>query len=147
MTRHREEDCERRREPRAEGSGMRACFRTGHRLTVIDLSALGALVEAERALRPGSHVHLYLETDRERRTVSARVVRCAVAAINAEAGIVYRAALSFIEACEWVREALTPGVHGVRAALTGTEADAGASGDVLPALLERAHGAPAGGSK
>lgn len=112
---------------------MRARFRTGHRLTVIDLSPRGALVEAQRALRPGSHVNLYLETDAQRGTVSARVVRCAVAAIDAEAGIMYRAALAFIETCEWVREALTPIGYAVHPTLAGSPAAAAAHGDGIPA--------------
>ena len=147
MSRHRDRDCERRREPRAEGASIRARVRTGHRLTVIDVSPGGALVEAGRALHPGSHVNLYLETDAERRTVPARVVRCAVAAIDAEAGVLYRAALSFIETCEWVREALTPIGYGIHAALVGAAPPADAEGDGLPGVREKSAGAATRGPK
>lgn len=138
MTRHPERNCERRREPRTEGAGVHARVRTGHRLTVIDLSPRGALVEAARGLRPGSQVNLYLETDAQRWAVAARVVRCAVAAIDAEAGIVYRAALSFTETCEWIREALTPTGYGMHASLSGSLALAPYNGDELPRELDEA---------
>ena len=147
MTRHRDRDDERRREPRAGGAGVQACVRSGHRLTVIDLSPRGALVEAARALRPGSHVNLHLETDLQRWVVAARVVRCAVAAIDAEAGIVYRAALAFIETCEAVREALTPAGYGVHASLAGPVDPAAPLGDGLPRAQDETPFAPAGGSK
>jgi PilZ domain-containing protein len=126
---------------------MRARVRPGHRVTVIDLSARGALVEAERALRPNSHVDVYLETDTQRRTVSAKVVRCAVAAIDSEAGITYRAGLSFIETCQWVREALTQtgyAVHGPRAA---SPSFAAACVNGLPAAQDETPDAPVRGSK
>jgi hypothetical protein len=143
MNRHRERDSERRREPRAGGAGMRARVRPGHRVTVIDLSARGALIEAARALRPDSNVDVYLETDTQRRTVSARVVRCTVAAIDAEAGVTYRAALSFIESCEWVREALPKAGYWVH----GPQTDSAANGDGLPATRDEPPGAPRKGPK
>jgi hypothetical protein len=111
---------------------MRARVRPGHRLTVIDVSPGGALVEMERALRPGTRVDVQLETDAQRGTVSARVVRCAVAAIHSEAGITYRAALAFLETCDWMREALTPAGHAVHASPMATAAPPGAHGDALP---------------
>jgi hypothetical protein len=115
---------------------MRARVRPGHRLTVIDASPGGALVEVERALRPGTRVDVHLETDAQRGTVSARVVRCAVAAIDSEAGITYRAALAFIETCDWMREALTPAGHAVHASPTAPQPQPGASGDALPMFRE-----------
>src|SRR6185503_10023735 len=90
-------------------------LRPGYRLVVIDVSARGALVEAGRPLRPGSYVDVQLETGACRGTVAARVVRCAVAAIDSESGVTYRAALSFCDTCDWVREALTPAGNAVPA--------------------------------
>ena len=98
---------ERRKEPRTDGRGMRARARPGHRLVVIDVSCRGALVEAMRPLRPGSHLEVQLETEARSTMIRARVVRCAVAALDAS-GVTYRAALAFIDNCEWVREATTP---------------------------------------
>lgn len=98
---------ERRKDPRTDGRGMRARARPGHRLVVIDVSCRGALVEAMRPLRPGSHLDVQLETEVRMTMIRARVVRCAVAALDAS-GVTYRAALAFSESCDWVREAMTP---------------------------------------
>lgn len=126
---------------------MRARVRPGHRLTLIDVSPGGALVEVERALRPGARVDVHLETDAQRWTVSARVVRCAVAAIDAEAGITYRAALAFIDSCEWMREALTPAGYLMRAPMAGAAVSTTADGEALPSLRDGILSAPAGAFK
>jgi hypothetical protein len=132
MNRHRDRDRERRREQRVTASGLRARVRPGYRLIIIDLSACGALVEAGRPLRPGSHVDVHLESDVRRGTVTARVVRCAVAAIDSESGVTYRAALSFNDTCDWVREALTPGGYAVHGRPTAAASPASGEGDRLP---------------
>lgn len=131
MTRHAKAH-DRRREDRVTGGALRARMRPGHRLIVIDLSARGALVEGGRPLRPGSHVDVLLETDARRTTVAARVVRCAVAAIDAESGVTYRAGLSFNEACDWVREALTPAGHALHGDAAGSSAMPAGEGELLP---------------
>jgi hypothetical protein len=97
---------ERRREARLAARGVRARIQPGHRLVVIDVSSLGALVEGSIQLRPGSRVNVQLESDLRRQTLPARVLRCTVAMIDPKAGITYRAALSFGDRCEWVREAM-----------------------------------------
>jgi hypothetical protein len=99
---------ERRREARGAGRGVRARVRPGHHLVVLDLSTGGALVEAACQLRPGSRIELHLEREDRRGLIAAHVTRCAVAAINPESGVTYRAALCFAESCEWVRETGTP---------------------------------------
>lgn len=96
---------ERRREARSAARGVRARIQPGHRLAVLDVSSLGALVEGAIQLRPGSRVTVQLESDARRQTVAARVLRCTVSTIDPKAGITYRAALSFSDRCEWVREA------------------------------------------
>jgi len=116
--------------------GMRARVRPGHPLTVIDVSPGGALVEVERALRPGTRVDVHLETDDRHGTVSARVVRCAVAAIHSEAGITYRAALAFVECCDWMREAMTTSGYAIHAPLTGPAGSGPADGEGLPQLRD-----------
>ena len=127
---------ERRREPRVTGVGLRARVRPGYRLVVIDLNCRGALVEAGRPLRPGAHVDVHLESDARRGMVAARVVRCAVAAIDSESGVTYRAALAFNEPCEWVSEALTPGGYGVHGQASSQDL---ADGEPIP----RSHAARA----
>lgn len=136
MNRQRDHDPDRRREERVAGAGLRARVRPGHRLIVIDLSARGALVEAGRPLRPGSHVDVHLETEARRGTVAARVVRCAVAAIDSESGVTYRAALSFNESCEWVREAVTPAGYGMPGCAPAASPSAARGGDRLPAARD-----------
>jgi hypothetical protein len=147
MNRHRDRDRDRRREERVRDSGMRARVRPGYRLIIIDLSACGALVEAGRPLRPGSHVDVHLETDVRRGTVAARVVRCAVAAIDSESGVTYRAALSFNDTCDWVREVLTPTGYAVPGRATTAATPAAGGGDRLPVARDEAARLPARGAK
>ena len=104
---------ERRRDRRTTGGRLCARIRAGHRLVIIDLSVSGALVEGRRPLRPDSRVDVHLECDAQRALVGARVLRCSVAAIDAESGVTYRAALAFSELCEWIREAMSPPAHAV----------------------------------
>jgi hypothetical protein len=98
---------ERRREPRVVARGVRGRVRPGHLLTLVNVSAGGALVEASCQLRPGARIVVHLESDDDRRLVHASVMRCTVATIDPQSGITYRAALSFTERCDWVREAAT----------------------------------------
>ena len=142
MNRHRDRDPDRRREARVTGRGLHARVRPGYRLVIVDLSCGGALVEAGRPLRPGSHVDLHLETETGRAMVAARVVRCAVAAIDSESGVTYRAALCFRETCDWVREALTPG-HGIPSGVMSTPTPLRAIGDPLPGQDDEARRMPA----
>jgi PilZ domain-containing protein len=129
---------DRRREPRNAAGGLIARIRAGHRLVVIDLSARGALVEGRGPLRPGSRVEVHLEWDTRRAMVAARVLRCTVAAIDAESGVTYRAALAFSELCEWIREAVTPRGHDLPHAVGAGLSPGGAAGELIPAL-DRDH--------
>jgi hypothetical protein len=124
------------------GGPLRARIRTGHRLVIIDLSVRGALVEGVRPLCPGARVELHLECDTQRAMVGARVLRCAVAAIDAESGVTYRAALAFSELCEWIREAVTPAVHDLHAPAARSSSVEGAAGDLIPAFAVTTTGAP-----
>jgi hypothetical protein len=132
MNRHRDRELDRRRETRAAATGLRARVRPGYRLVIIDLSGSGALVEARRPLRPGSYVELHLESEARGGMVAARVMRCAVAAIDSESGVTYRAALCFNESCDWVREALTPAGFGIPSEVIPALVPNAGSGDRLP---------------
>ena len=142
MNRHRDRDPDRRRESRVAGSGLRARVRPGYRLVIVDLSCAGALVEAGRPLRPGSHVDLHLETEASRSMVAARVLRCSVAAIDSVSGVTYRAALCFSETCDWVREALAPGGYGMPGDVTATQSSPLTSGDGLPGRRDEERRTP-----
>jgi hypothetical protein len=138
---------ERRREERVTGSRLCARVRPGYRLVVIDLSVRGALVEAGRPLRPGSRVDVHLECDARRGMVAARVLRCSVAAIDSESGVTYRAALSFNEICEWVREAMPPRGSDLPDDAPGAGLTTAATEDAIPALQLAFGGAIAKGMK
>lgn len=78
----------------------RATLRPGCIVTLIDLSAGGALVEAGRPLRPGAYVHLQLDRGGRRFTLAAHVLRCSISALDGGAGPVYRGALKFERRCD-----------------------------------------------
>lgn len=89
---------ERRRAPRSTGAQLRdltACIRPGLVVSFVDVSRSGARVDGPRPLAPGAHVDIQVVHRGRRTTVAARVVRCAVAAIDPERGVTYRSALHF----------------------------------------------------
>jgi hypothetical protein len=124
---------ERRGEPRLAAEGVRARVRLGPRLVVLDVTSRGALVEGAHPLRPGSRIDVHLETDARRDMVAARVTRCGVVAIDPETGVTYRAALSFNESCEWVREVATHSGYGLPVA---SDPGQGAGGELLPGAVK-----------
>jgi len=91
---------ERRADPRFRQpaiAGTQAILRPGYAVSLIDLSAGGALIEGPRPLRPGTHVHLQLLTSSRKLGLGARVLRCAVASLDQ--GVQYRGALKFDHRC------------------------------------------------
>jgi hypothetical protein len=145
MTRPRDRD--RRQDDRGPARGVRARMRRGYHLEVLDLSARGALVEGRQPLRPGSYVDVHLETEARRETLPARVVRCAVAAIDAETGITYRAALAFTNSCDWVREVMTPGGNGIHTGNQDARSRPGRAGQALPGPAGDEMGSDTGNAK
>lgn len=96
-------------------AGARALLRPGCAVSLIDLSAGGALIEGPKPLRPGSRVHLQLVTDRGAFGIAAQVLRCAVSALDATMGVQYRGALRFDEPCEglWEGELAAKGTSAI----------------------------------
>lgn len=123
---------ERRREMRVRARGVRARVRAGHKLVLVDISSAGALVEASCQLRPGSRIDVHLESDVRREIVGAQVVRCTVDNIDALTGITYRAALSFIHQCEWVRETTTRQGYEMPHELTSDDTGGDGNETVIP---------------
>jgi hypothetical protein len=78
-----------------------ARVRPGHDVSLLDLSAGGALVESDRRLSPGSSVELQLEGASRRTVVRGRVLRCSVAQVHADS-ICYRGAISFDRHLPWL---------------------------------------------
>ena len=104
---------DRRSDPRSSVRSRPARIRGSHDVIVINLSASGALIEGSRPLRPGARVEVHLAIDPRDPVLPARVARCLVAAIDAERGITYRAALSFERRCEWWCEGASLVVSGM----------------------------------
>ena len=107
---------ERRGDPRLSGPRVRsitARVRGGHDIAVVDLSTSGALIEGSRPLRPGGRVEVHLAFDSQRVILPARVERCLVAAIDADRGITYHAALSFERRFDWLCEEETRAVSSL----------------------------------
>lgn len=88
-------------------AGTQAILRPGYVVSLIDLSAGGALIEGPRPLRPGTRVHVQLVSGTHRLGLAAHVLRCSVASLDTDAGVRYRGALRFDERCEAIWEANT----------------------------------------
>jgi PilZ domain len=88
-------------------AGTQAILRPGYSVSLIDLSAGGALIEGPRPLRPGSRVHLQLTTKSRRLGIIAHVLRCSVASLGSGQGIQYRGALKFDQRCDVIWESGT----------------------------------------
>ena len=80
-----------------------ARIRPGKRVTVIDVSMGGALVETHHRLLPGTSVELHLQDDHRRATVRGRVLRCYVARIRSTS-VCYRGAILFDRYLPWFAE-------------------------------------------
>jgi PilZ domain-containing protein len=94
---------DRRREARVghpEIAGAQAILRPGYAVSLVNLSAGGALIQGPRPLRPGAHVHMQLLTGTRRLTLAGRVLRCSVAALDWRDGVLYRGAVQFDHRCE-----------------------------------------------
>lgn len=85
-----------------------ATLRPGCIVALIDLSAGGALVQAGRPLRPGARVHLQMAAGDRTLALGARILRCAVWALDPDEGATYRGALQFEQRCESLWECETP---------------------------------------
>ncbi|HET7220838.1 MAG TPA: PilZ domain-containing protein [Vicinamibacterales bacterium] len=101
---------DRRRDARfglPEIAGAQAILRPGYTVSLVDLSAGGALIQGPRPLRPGARVHLQLTVGTRRLALSAHVLRCSVAALDTRQGVQYRGAVQFDHRCESLWESGT----------------------------------------
>jgi hypothetical protein len=77
-----------------------ATLRPGCVVHVVDLSAGGALVQANRPLRPGARLYFHLVLRERSYGLVAHVLRCAVWSLDPREGVTYRGALQFEDRCE-----------------------------------------------
>ena len=80
--------------PSATDPVSRVRLRLGRELSVLDVSTSGALVQGTTRLLPGTNVDVHVTASQGRVLVRARVVRCAVWEVTADA-VQYRGALAF----------------------------------------------------
>jgi PilZ domain-containing protein len=78
-------------------------IRPGHEVTLIDVSAGGALVETSRRLLPNAFAEVYVEHASHRASVRGRVLRCTIVGIT-PAAVRYRAAIQFDAYLPWFVE-------------------------------------------
>lgn len=71
-------------------------LRTGDPLLIVDICAGGALVESHRRLLPGTALVVQLAAADRAVSLEARVVRCAVCALEPAGRVRYRGALEFV---------------------------------------------------
>jgi hypothetical protein len=115
----------------------RATLRPGHAVSLIDLSAGGALIQGTRPLRPGGRVHLQVSTDARTFSLNGHVLRCAVWALDVHAGATYRAAVKFEHRCDLFWEGGTLAGSAVPPA---SRSFASGSGKPIPDDIARPHG-------
>jgi hypothetical protein len=114
----------------------RATLRPGHHVSLVDLSAGGALIQGLRPLRPGSRVHLQLATAARTLAVIGHVLRCSVWSVDPHAGVTYRGAVKFDHRCDLFWEGRTLSGSSVPG---GTNVGAARGGKPIPATAST-HG-------
>ena len=77
-----------------------ARVRPGHEVSMIDVSAGGALVETDHRLLPGTSVELHLKTENRRAIVRGSVLRCTIVRLH-PSSVCYRGAVGFDRHLPW----------------------------------------------
>jgi hypothetical protein len=90
---------------------VRVRARPGWEVSLLDVSAGGALVETPYRLLPGSSVELHVATLERRASVRGGVLRSSVVSVHAS-GVCYRSAIGFERLLSWYAEDDTAG-YGV----------------------------------
>jgi hypothetical protein len=104
---------ERRLSPRTTAHDVvTARVRPGRQVSIIDLSASGALIETSHRLLPGTDVELHVEGTDRSATMRGRVLRCAVSQVRSSS-VSYRGAIAFERHLPWFvnEEGSGYGVH------------------------------------
>ena len=98
-----------RRQTLEEHGIVHARVLPGKDVTIINVSARGALVETQYRLLPGSPVELLVEGDPGCATVRGRVLRCFVSGVRS-ACVSYRGAIAFDGDLRWLDDPADAGL-------------------------------------
>lgn len=98
----------RRRHTTCDHGIVRVRVRPGWEVSLLDVSAGGALVETTYRLLPGSPIELHVATPERRASVRGGVLRSAVVMVQAT-GMCYRSAIGFDRLLSWFVEDATAG--------------------------------------
>lgn len=113
-------------------AGIRAVLRPGHAVSILNLSAGGALITGMRPLRPGSRVFLQITIGVDTGGRSSHVLRSAVASIDSADGVKYRSAIQFDDHWDSLWERCT--LHGYSVPVVCTD-ETGEGGYDLPEIM------------
>jgi hypothetical protein len=86
----------------------------GHEVELMNLSAVGAYVEAAFALLPGRPLQLHAQWAGRRAAIEARVAWCRVIAVVSGRGVRFAAGLAFARWVDLARELALPRVGDTR---------------------------------
>lgn len=95
MTRAAERRAARRWQPRDLPWPIGCRVAPGHEVKIVNLSAVGVLIEVAAPLPPGRAVTVHLVRSSRRVALAGAVARCYVAAVARDAGARYHAAIAF----------------------------------------------------
>jgi hypothetical protein len=99
---------ERRAAPRYDAAALGepiACrVNPGHEVELVNVSAVGACVEAAFALLPGRPLQLHVHGRERRAAIEARVTWCKVTAVMSGRGVRFTAGLAFMRWVDLTRE-------------------------------------------
>jgi hypothetical protein len=98
----------RRRQTVPEHGIESARVRRGVRLTVVDVSAGGVLIETSHRLLPGMPLEIHLQRNSGTSTIRGRVLRCGVVRLTASS-VCYRGAIGFDQFLPWLIEDVETG--------------------------------------
>lgn len=97
---------------------LQARVRPGREVSVIDISAHGALIETVLRLLPGRPIELQIERGGELTPIRGRIVRSHVARVHASS-VSYRGAIGFDKPLAWIVASFHPGEYSVLGAPSG----------------------------
>ncbi len=109
------DDADRRAAPRWSLNDLPwpiACRITpGHDVLIVNISAVGMLVESEAPLFPRRHVTLHLARSSQSLSLQGTIVRAYLATLDVTRGPTFRAGIAFAQLFEPLRDLLRSALH------------------------------------